>query len=138
MSFIAGSSYASFERIRHMHVRHHVDRADLACFNFQALLRRRPGVRRTIEALEWAYLPATEILMHLQVVWRPFFVAAQRRHLPRAAAMLVVRGVLLALLGLLVAEGVDRVSDRRRAAAARAEFLRRLSPYLPAVFRRRR
>jgi len=31
MSFIAGASYASFERIRHMHIRHHLDRADLAC-----------------------------------------------------------------------------------------------------------
>jgi fatty acid desaturase len=100
MSFIAGSSYASFERIRHMHIRHHVDRADLTCFDFKGLMRRRPGVRRTLEILEWVYVPATEILMHLQVVWRPFFVPAQRRHLPRAAAVLLVRCSLLALLGL--------------------------------------
>ncbi len=70
MNFIAGSSYASFERIRHMHIRHHVERADVTCF----------------EALEWAYIPATELLMHAQVVWRPFFCSAQRRHLPRARA----------------------------------------------------
>jgi fatty acid desaturase len=99
MSFIAGSVYASFERIRHMHIRHHVDRADLTCFDFKALMRRRPGVRRTLQLLEWAYVPATEALMHLQVIWRPLFVSAQRRHLPRAAAMLVLRGLLLALLG---------------------------------------
>ena len=100
MSFIAGSSYASFERIRHMHIRHHVDRADVTCFDFKGLLRRRPALRRALEILEWAYVPATEILMHLQVVWRPFFVPSQRRHLPRAAAMLAVRCALLALLGL--------------------------------------
>ena len=29
MSFIAGSSYASFDRIRHLHLRHHRDRHDL-------------------------------------------------------------------------------------------------------------
>jgi fatty acid desaturase len=100
MNFIAGSAYASFERIRHMHIRHHVDRADLTCFDFKDLLRRRPGVRRTLQVLEWAYVPATEVLMHWQVIGRPFGVASQRRHLPRVAAMLVVRLALLTLLGL--------------------------------------
>lgn len=97
-SFVAGASYASFERIRHMHLRHHRDRADVTCFDFKGLMRRRPGVRRLLEALEFAWIPATEILMHLQVVWRPFFVPSQRRHLPRAASMLLVRGGLLAML----------------------------------------
>jgi fatty acid desaturase len=100
MSFIAGSCYASFERIRHMHIRHHVDRADVVCFDFKGLMRRRPRVRGALQCLEWAYLPATEILMHLQVIWRPLFVASQRRHLPRAASMLLIRCALLALLGL--------------------------------------
>jgi len=99
-SFIAGAAYASFERIRHIHIRHHVDRVDLVCFDFKALLRRRPSLRRVIEALEWAYLPAAEILMRLQVIWRPFFVASQRRHRPLAAAMLALRLALLAGLGL--------------------------------------
>jgi fatty acid desaturase len=99
MNFIAGGAYASFERIRHMHIRHHVDRADLTCFDFKALMQRRPALRRTLERLEWCYVPATEILMHLQVIWRPFFVQSQRRHLPRVLAMLAVRGCLLALLG---------------------------------------
>src|SRR5258708_18870784 len=39
-------------------------------------------------------------LFRSQVVARPFFVASQRRHLPRVAAMLIVRWGLLALLGL--------------------------------------
>jgi len=99
-NFIAGSSYASFERIRHMHIRHHLDRADLACFDFKALLRRRPGIRRALQALEWCYVPATELMMHAQVIARPLTVASQRRHLPRAAVMLAVRLALLALLGL--------------------------------------
>jgi len=100
MSFIAGSSYASFERIRHMHIRHHVDRADVTCFDFKGLMRRRPTVRRTLQILEWAYVPATELLMQAQVIWRPVFVGAQRRHLPRVAAMLILRGTALLLLGL--------------------------------------
>jgi fatty acid desaturase len=98
MNFIAGSSYASFERIRHMHMRHHLDRADLTCFDFKGLMQRRPVVRRALQVLEWAYIPATEVLMHLQVVWRPFLRRALRPHLPRVAAMIVVRFGLLALL----------------------------------------
>jgi fatty acid desaturase len=99
MNFIAGSAYASFERIRHMHIRHHLDRADLTCFDFKGLLRRRPAVRRILQVLEWAYVPATEVLMHWQVIGRPFGVASQRRHLPRVAAMLAVRLGMLTLLG---------------------------------------
>jgi len=49
-SFIAGASYASFERIRHIHIRHHVDRVDLVCFDFKGLLRRHPALRRALEA----------------------------------------------------------------------------------------
>jgi len=98
MNFVAGSSYASFERIRHMHIRHHLDRADLTCFDFRSLIARRAALRRTLQAFEWAYVPATEVLMHLQVVLRPFFVRSQRRHLPRVILMLLVRGALLALL----------------------------------------
>jgi fatty acid desaturase len=99
MNFIAGSAYASFERIRHMHIRHHLDRADLTCFDFKALMRRRPALRRILQTLEWAYIPATEILMHWQVIGRPFVVASQRPHLPRVAAMLIARVGLLTLLG---------------------------------------
>jgi fatty acid desaturase len=100
MNFIAGSAYGSFERIRHMHIRHHMDRADVTCFDFKGLMQRRPAVRRTLEILEWWYVPATEVLMHLQVVWRPMFSRSQRRHLPRAMAMLALRGCLLVLLGM--------------------------------------
>ena len=100
MNFIAGSAYGSFERIRHMHIRHHMDRADLTCFDFKGLLQRRRALRRGLEFMEWLYVPATEVLMNLQVIWRPVAVRAQRRHLPRAMAMLVVRVALRGLLGL--------------------------------------
>ncbi len=98
MSFIAGSSYASFARIRHMHIRHHVERADLTCFDFLGLLRRRPALLRALQILEWAYVPASELLMHAQVRFRPFFVPSQRPYLRRCAAMLAVRSALLIAL----------------------------------------
>jgi len=106
LNFIAGSAYASFERILHMHIRHHVDRIDLTCFDFKGLMQRRPAVRRSLQILEWAYVPATELLMHLQVVARPFFVQSQRRHVARVAMMLVLRLALLAWLWSLAPRAV--------------------------------
>jgi fatty acid desaturase len=106
MNFIAGSSYASFERIRHMHIRHHMDRADLTCFDFKGFLQRHPSIRRALEFMEWCYIPATETLMHLQVIWRPLLVHSQRRHLPRSVAMLAIRGALLLLLALWSAKAL--------------------------------
>jgi fatty acid desaturase len=97
-SFIAGSCYASFERIRTLHIRHHVERLDPVCFDYRDFIRRHPRLCRVLQALEWAYLPATEVLMHLQVIWRPLGVKSQRAYLPRAMWMLAARGVLLALL----------------------------------------
>jgi fatty acid desaturase len=98
MTCIASSGCASFERIRHLHIRHHLDRADLVCFDFKDLMQRQPQVRRALQALEWAYIPAVEILMHLQVLIRPLFVPGQRRHLPRVLSVLVLRVALLVLL----------------------------------------
>jgi fatty acid desaturase len=98
MNCIASSGCASFERIRHIHIRHHLDRADLVCFDFKDLVRRRPLVRRTLQAFEWSYLPAVEILMHLQVLARPFFVPALHQHRPRVLWMLGLRLALLTLL----------------------------------------
>jgi fatty acid desaturase len=106
LGFVATSSYASFERIRHMHIRHHTDRADLACFNFKRLLERNPSLRRLLEAAEWACLPAMEALMHLQVILRPLLVRSQRRYLPRVLGMLVLRGLLLACLAAWSAKAV--------------------------------
>jgi fatty acid desaturase len=99
-NFIAGTPYASFERIRHMHIRHHVERADLTCFDPKEPMGRHPALRRVLEALEWAYIPAVEVLMRLQLICRPVFVPSQRHNLPRIAGMLMLRSGLLVLLGL--------------------------------------
>jgi fatty acid desaturase len=106
MSFVAGTPYTSFERIRHMHIRHHVERVDLTCFDAKEVIRRHPSLRRSLETLEWAYIPAVEVLMRLQLVCRPLFVPAQRRYLPRALGMLVLRAALIFLLGLYSPQAV--------------------------------
>lgn len=100
MNFVAGTPYASFDRIRHMHIRHHVERVDLTCFDPKEVIGRHPLLRGALETLEWAYIPGVEVLMRLQLICRPLFVASQRRHLPRAVGMLVLRVGLVVLLGL--------------------------------------
>lgn len=100
LSFVAGSSYASYQRLRRLHLRHHLERADVVCFDYKAFLRGQPRwVQRGVLALHWLHVPAVEILMHLQVIVRPFVERSQRRHLPRVALMLALRGGLLAVLG---------------------------------------
>ena len=106
MSFIAGAPYASFERIRHLHIRHHVERADLTCFDPKELIRHNRLLRGFLIALEWAHIPGVEILMRLQLICRPVFVPSQRRHLPRAAGMLLLRVGLLVLLGVFSVKAV--------------------------------
>jgi len=101
MSWIAGSAYASFDRIRHLHLRHHRDRADVTCFDYKAFVRARPRLRRALVALEWAHFPAVEMLMHLQVIMRPFIERGQRRHLPGVATVLAVRMMMFATLAYI-------------------------------------
>lgn len=74
LSWICGSAYAPFERIQKMHMRHHGDRADLALFEPRIFLDRAPAwARRLVYLLEWLYIPAVELVMHYQVVFRPFY-----------------------------------------------------------------
>lgn len=100
MGWIAGASYASFERIRHMHIRHHRDRADLAMYDYKTLLNASPHwLSRLVYALEWAYVPAIEIIMHAQVILRPLFDARLRAYRTRVIGMLAARGLCFGLLG---------------------------------------
>jgi fatty acid desaturase len=96
----------SFDRIRHLHLRHHRDRADVTCFDYKAFLKRHPLLTRVVYALEWAHLPAVEIIMHLQVIVRPFVEESQRKFRRRVAWVLVTRIALLAVLAAISLKAV--------------------------------
>jgi len=102
MAFLCGAAYASFARIRHMHLRHHRDRADIARFDYKAVLRRlSPFGRRLVYALEWAYFPAIELLMQYQLLLRPFVNPAEAGRRARVLRILALRIGVFAVLGLL-------------------------------------
>lgn len=99
MSWINGSCYSTFEEIRSKHMHHHVDRADVLTFNVQHLMRDMPSfARNSIIALEWAYIPALEILMHFLVIILPFIKPEWHYKRPRLLAILLIRVTIFALM----------------------------------------
>lgn len=99
MSWLNGSCYARFEDLRHKHMRHHIERADVVTFDAHGFLLRAPAwFRRAVLALEWAHIPAIELLMHSFVVLRPFRAGGTRKERARMAAIVALRAAGFALL----------------------------------------
>ena len=102
LSWVCGAAYAPFRRIQHMHIRHHADRADLTLFDPRAFLMRAPAwLRRSVFALEWLYVPAVELIMHYQVVLRPFYNPRYTADRPRVIVVGLSRLVFFAVLWML-------------------------------------
>ena len=96
--WITGASYSDYEAIRHKHVRHHMDRADIVSFDFRERLLKYPKTLKTIQVLEYFYIPALEIMMHALVIILPF-VKASRKHLrSRIITVLILRMAFFAAL----------------------------------------
>jgi fatty acid desaturase len=102
MTWLTGSCYARYEHLRHKHVRHHVDRTDVISLDTKAWLRSLPAaLRRFMLLLEWCYIPAVELLMHLFVIALPFLHEERRSDRRRTAIILTIRIVAFATLGYL-------------------------------------
>lgn len=102
MTWLTGSCYARYEHLRFKHMRHHVDRADVISLDVKAWLEAGPAWRRRLVlGLEWAYVPAVDLLMHAWVIALPMLRGERRRERPRLLAVLLVRGVAFTGLGLL-------------------------------------
>ncbi|NTV96807.1 MAG: fatty acid desaturase, partial [Thiobacillus sp.] len=81
---------------------HHVDRADVISLSVKDWLAAGPAWRRRLVlGLEWAYVPAVDLLMHAWVVVLPFVRGERRADRPRLLAILLVRGAAFAGLAWL-------------------------------------
>ncbi len=99
LAWLNGSCHASFADLRRKHMRHHVDRADVLTFDSKAFLLGLPrGLRQAVLALEWAYFPAVELIMHGYVIVMPFTRKSKGAQRGRVAAVLAVRTLLFAWL----------------------------------------
>ena len=92
MAWMNGSCYARFSNLRHMHMRHHIDRANIVNFD----LKERPGqfpawLRRCIITFEWAYFAAVEFLMRAFVMMLPFQNPKKKSGRLRIVLIAVVR-----------------------------------------------
>lgn len=100
MTWINGSCFAPFADLRRKHMRHHVERADVVTFDARGFLLRAPAwFRRTVLALEWAYVPAVEFLMRGFVIALPFIDPRKRDRRVRILAIAAVRVTAFAALG---------------------------------------
>ena len=90
-------------------MRHHVDRADVITFDSKAFLKARPlWFQKLVLALEWAYVPAVELIMHFYVIALPFITDNDKHRARRGkvAAVLAIRTLLFAGLAVLSLKAV--------------------------------
>lgn len=98
LNWLTGACYGSYEVIRRKHFRHHVDRADVVAFDFREHFRQRPWAAKTMKALEWAYIPAQDLYMHLLVLVVPFRLESRRGDRGRVITTVLIRSALFAAL----------------------------------------
>jgi fatty acid desaturase len=101
MAWLTGACFASYAGLKEKHLRHHADRLDVVTFDYREFLKKQPRwVMKLVLALEWAYIPAVELLMH------SFVIAAQFNHSDparkqRALIMLASRVVFFGVLACI-------------------------------------
>lgn len=100
----AGSPYCYFPFVRKLHIAHHYDRADTVGFDYRAKLAAGPApLRCVVLALEWAYVPAVDCLLHARSMLAP--LATPGTPLAHRATALTGTAAVVALLASLHAWG---------------------------------
>ena len=98
LNWITGACYGDYEDIRHKHFRHHMDRADVVAFDYRPRFAAHPWFMKLLAALEWFYIPAVEIVMHLLVLVVPFILPSRRHRRQRVLTVLTIRLVIFSVL----------------------------------------
>lgn len=100
LNWLTGGCYGEYDALQHKHHRHHVDKADVVAFDYRPGLRRRPVLLRLMRVLEWAYVPALDIMMHTLQILLPFTHPAYAHRRARVLSVLLIRGSLFGLLAV--------------------------------------
>ena len=96
--WFVGSNYATYEDVRYKHFRHHVDNDDVVWFDYEAFFERHPLVLNATKALEWCYVPAHCLIMHLVTMISGFLIPERRDQRVRNLVVVFLRGGLFLLL----------------------------------------
>ena len=98
MSWLNGACLGDYSRLKKKHLRHHSDRLDVVTFDYRAALAQAPAwLRGGVLVLEWAYVPAVELVMRGMVVAAPFSYGTLRER-ARVVGVLAIR--ILGFVGL--------------------------------------
>ena len=97
-TWMTGSCYNRFDQIRKKHMHHHVDNADIVAFDYRGWLQSHPRTLRVMRALEWAYIPAVELMLHAMMIVAPFVWESRSEDRLRSALVVAIRGGLFAAL----------------------------------------
>lgn len=97
--WLTGAGYGRYQDIRHKHFRHHIDHADVVAFDYRPVLARHSKLLKLIQLLEWAYIPAVDLMMHALVILLPFRLVTRRARRARALIVLVTRILFFTALG---------------------------------------
>jgi fatty acid desaturase len=108
LGWLNGACLADYQRLKKKHLRHHADRLDVVTFDYRAALRASPAwIQRAVLALEWAYVPAVEVMMRGMIIAFPFHdgAAADRRR-ARVLVLLTIRALFFVGLALISVKAV--------------------------------
>jgi fatty acid desaturase len=102
LGWMCGAAYTRYEDIRYKHFRHHMDNDDSVWFLYDPFLRRHRWLARVIQLLEWLYIPAHDLMMHVILVLNGFIVPGWKDRRLRNVLVLLVRGGLFAWVLMVV------------------------------------
>jgi fatty acid desaturase len=99
LSWLCGSAYGTYEDIRYKHFRHHVDNDDVVWFDYEMFFEERPLTLQITRLLEWFYIPAHDLIMHVIMVFTSFVIPQRRDQRSRNVLVILARGgVFVALV----------------------------------------
>ena len=99
LTWLCGAAYGTYEDIRYKHFRHHVDNDDVVWFDYEKFFADHPNVLALCKFLEWFYIPAHDLIMHIIMIFTSFIIPQRRDQRRRNVMVIVVRGgIFLALL----------------------------------------
>ena len=94
MSWLCGAAYGTYEDMRYKHFRHHVDNDDVVWFSYDKFFENHPILTRITRGLEWAYVPAHDLIMHFVMVFTSFIIPQRRNQRLRNLMVILIRGGL--------------------------------------------
>ena len=101
MMYLNGACYANWLQISEHHINYHIHVTDFISFDYSDVSNCSSRLRKTIQTLEWFYIPAFEYLIRLEVITLPFINPKKHCLRGRTLFISVYRAALFALLALV-------------------------------------